>query len=63
MMESKGIVGYEFEEYFKNIPLIEKFYQGVFSIDQIPPKIAVKHFVVLNLSTSNELGTHWILLF
>lgn len=62
-METKGVVGYEFAEYFKNIPFISTLFKGVVSINQIPAKIELKHFIIINLSPSDEPGSHWVTLF
>lgn len=62
-MAARGVVGYEFEEYFNFVSLVKSYYNGVFSINQIPNNIKIKHFVIINLSPSNEPGTHWVTLF
>jgi hypothetical protein len=55
-----GIRGYEFETYFKEIPIVNNLYLSVFSIDKIPKSIKEKHFFICNLSPSESPGSHWI---
>jgi hypothetical protein len=60
-MELDGLKGFEFDKYFSKIDLASKLFFGVYSIDLIP-LIPVKHFIICNLSPSDEPGTHWILI-
>jgi hypothetical protein len=57
-----GMRGSEFYQYFDKIPIVNKQFLKVTSIDEIPREIKEKHFLISNLSPSNELGTHWIAL-
>ncbi len=55
-----GLRGFEFSLYFNKISFINNLLMGVFSIDKIPRIIKEKHFLICNLSPSNEPGSHWI---
>jgi hypothetical protein len=57
-----GMRGSEFQNYFEKIPIVNKQFLKITSIDEIPKDIKEKHFVISNLSPSNELGSHWITL-
>ena len=57
-----GMRGSEFQQYFKNISVVNKQFLKVTSIDKIPTEIKEKHFIISNLSPSNEVGSHWITL-
>ena len=52
--------GSEFQQYFEKIPIINQQFLKVISIDEIPKDIKNKHFIISNLSPSNEAGSHWI---
>jgi hypothetical protein len=60
-MALEGLKGFEFDKYFNKIDLSSQLFFGVYSIDLIPI-IPIKHFVICNLSPSNEPGTHWIVI-
>jgi hypothetical protein len=55
-----GMRGSEFQQYFEKIPIINQQFLKVISIDEIPKDIKNKHFIISNLSPSNEAGSHWI---
>jgi len=57
-----GMRGSEFQQYFEKIPIVNKQFIKVTSIDEIPIEITNKHFIISNLSLSNEAGSHWIAL-
>ncbi len=57
-----GMRGSEFGQYFQKIPLVNKQFMKVTSIDELPVEIPEKHFIISNLSPSNEIGSHWIAL-
>jgi hypothetical protein len=57
-----GMRGSEFQHYFEKIPIVNKQSLKITSIDEIPSEIKEKHFVISNLSPSNEAGSHWITL-
>ena len=52
--------GFEFVNYFQKVPLVKQMFMNVFSIDQIPKVIPLRHFLICNLSESHKPGTHWI---
>lgn len=54
--------GFQFKTYFDTEPVVSHFYEGVYSLDEIPKELASRHFVVVNLSKKNEEGTHWIVI-
>lgn len=53
----------EIVEFFKSFPELNRFFLGVFSIDTLPRKIALNHFLICNTDTSNGSGIHWFALF
>jgi hypothetical protein len=55
-----GLKGYQFQEYFAKLSTVKDLFSGVYSIDTIPKQLEQKHFIICNLSPSNEPGTHWI---
>jgi hypothetical protein len=57
-----GMRGSKFGQYFQKIPLVNKQFMKVTSIDELPVEIPEKHFIISNLSPSNEIGSHWIAL-
>lgn len=59
-MNSEGLHGYDFVEYFKKIPIVNHYYKSVYSIDEIPNTLKVRQFIICNLSKKSEPGTHWI---
>ena len=40
--------------------LFGKKFRGVFSADQIPKLTSQQPYCIVNLDTSNELGSHWV---
>lgn len=54
--------GSEFKHYFEKISLVNPLFLKVTSIDEIPEEIKLKHFIICNLSPSNEPGSHWIVI-
>ncbi len=50
----------EFDDYFKKCEAIYPSFLGVFSLDTCPRNIKNRTFFILNMSRSNELGSHWI---
>jgi hypothetical protein len=62
-MALEGLKGYEFDQFFNKIEIVKDLFLAVCSIDRIPQLIPTKHFVVCNLSTSDQPGTHWIVIF
>jgi hypothetical protein len=61
-MPFEGLKGYEFDQYFKKIDTVYQLFDTVCSIDKIPFNLHVKHFVICNLSPSNQPGSHWIVI-
>jgi hypothetical protein len=61
-MAVEGLKGYEFDQYFSKIEIVKDLFLDVCSIDRIPLVFPLKHFVVCNLSRSDEPGTHWIVI-
>jgi len=59
---SEGLHGFEFDLYLKKVPLVYSCFQSVYSLDEIPKSLSVRKFIVVNLSKSNETGTHWIVI-
>ena len=41
---------------------IEKYFQGVYPIDQIPSSLRGYTMIAINLDTSRESGSHWVIL-
>ena len=60
---TEGLRGFEFHELFKKVPIVLHYYLKVCSLDEIPTSLKVRQFVVVNLSTKIEPGTHWIVIF
>lgn len=60
MIKMLGMRGSEFQLYFEKIPIVNKQFLKITSIDEIPKEIKEKHFIISNLSPSNEVGSHWI---
>lgn len=60
---TEGVRGYEFLEFFKKVPIVLHHYLKVCSLDEIPTQLKIRQFVVVNLSTKIEPGTHWIVIF
>ena len=54
--------GFQFKTYFETEPVVSRFYEGVYSLDEIPKELPIRHFVVVNLSKKDEEGTHWIVI-
>lgn len=62
LIMSKGLHGYEFETYFKNISIVNRCFKDVVSLDEIPRSLNTKQFLIVNLSTKFEAGTHWFVI-
>jgi hypothetical protein len=62
MNENDGLRGFEFEHYFSKLLIVKNIFEGVFSINTVPKRIKKKHFLICNLSPSNEPGSHWIVI-
>ena len=50
-------------QFFATFPQLNKYFLGVFSIDTVPKKIPINHFLVCNTDTSKGDGIHWFALF
>ena len=50
-------------QFFATFPQLNKYFLGVFSIDTVPKKIPINHFLVCNTVTSKGDGIHWFALF
>jgi len=40
-----------------------KYFDGVFPADQIPSNIKVDHFIICNVDTSLQIGSHWYVVY
>ena len=54
------MISSEVAAYFEKNPSVNKHFMGVYSIDTLPNFIPVKKCLVVNLSKSYEIGSHWI---
>ncbi len=52
----------DFESYINKVPELVGHWAGVKALDQIPKKLKVKSFVIVNLSPSSHPGSHWVVL-
>ena len=52
----------EFAIYFKKFPIVNKLFDGTFSIDTIPITLKLHHFIICNTDLSSGLGKHWFCL-
>jgi hypothetical protein len=57
-----GVRGNEFSIYFEKISHVMPLFEGVFAIDKFPSVLPIKKFFVANLSPSNHVGSHWIVI-
>lgn len=49
----------ELNEIFSNHLNLKNLYDGTFSFDKVPKQLAVNHFIIINFSDSNQIGSHW----
>jgi len=61
-LDVQPLHGYDFLTYFEKEPVVKHFYDGVYSLDEIPKTLPLRHFVIVNLSKTNEEGTHWVVI-
>jgi len=61
-MTEEGLRGFEFKEYFAKVPIVNRYFKLVCSLDEIPRSLQVRQFVIVNLSRKIEPGTHWIVI-
>lgn len=54
--------GSDLEEIIKKIDSIKAFFLGVFSINNLPTIIPLKHFLICNFDFDYEPGSHWFCL-
>lgn len=59
---SEGLRGNEFQTYFNKFPHILQSFSGVCAIDELPQNIAIRHFLVFNLSEKHLAGSHWAII-
>ena len=59
---SEGLRGNEFQTYFNKFPHILQSFSGVCAIDELPQNIAIRHFLVFNLSEKHLVGSHWAII-
>lgn len=38
----------------------DKRFLGVFAADKVPPKVPLNHGAIINLDTSQQVGSHWV---
>ena len=50
-------------QFFEHFHELNKYFLGVFSIDTLPKKIPLNHFLICNTDTSDGPGVHWFALF
>jgi len=60
-MTEEGLYASDFETYFGKLEWIKPLFLSVTSINKIPASLPVRHFVVVNLSSTLP-GSHWILM-
>ena len=53
----------ELEQYMLNDPCIASVYGGVVAKDQLPVDVTFPSIFVVNLDTSDKVGTHWIVIY
>lgn len=53
----------EFILYFSKFPKILKLFDGTCSIDTVPKRLHVHHFIICNTGLANTRGKHWFLLY
>ena len=49
----------EFSEKLSNFPEIKKYFEGIFSADNLPKKIKINCFIICNTDVSTGRGKHW----
>ena len=49
----------EFSEKLSNFPEIKKYFEGIFSADNLPKKIKKNCFIICNTDVSTGRGKHW----
>ena len=42
---------------------LKSFFRGVFAADNFPLQLKENHFIIVNASKENSVGTHWLLIF
>jgi len=52
----------DFYEIFKS-SAIEKYFDGVYPSDLIPRTLKVNHFIICNIDDSNNIGSHWYIVY
>jgi hypothetical protein len=53
----------EFPLIFAKYPQINSFFLGVYSIDNIPPRIPTRNFCICNTAPKKSSGEHWFCVF
>ena len=59
---TEGVRGYEFKSYFDKVPIVNRYFKLVCSLDEIPKLFQVREFAIVNLSRKIEPGSHWIVI-
>ncbi len=54
--------GSDLEKFIQNLPSIRSNFLGVFSIDSLPKKFPLKHFLICNYDLKSMPGSHWFAL-
>ena len=54
--------GYEILDFLKKFPEVFSALKGIISIDKIPKKLRPLEFVIVNLSKSEDNGSHWFMI-
>ena len=62
MSELEGLYGDDFEDYFNKLDIVYPHFMGVTSIDKIPTRFPIRHFLIVNLSPSGTPGSHWVVI-
>jgi hypothetical protein len=60
--EKEGLCDNKFQTYFDKFPHILQSFSGVCAIDKLPENIAIRHFLVFNLSKKHLAGSHWAII-
>jgi len=61
-MSNEGLYASDFEAYFTKLEWLKPLFLSVTSIDKLPTVFPLRHFVIVNLSPSGTVGSHWTLL-
>lgn len=49
----------DFLNYFEKFPFLKQHFNGIYSIDTLPTKLPIKHFLICNTDFQKGEGIHW----